>query len=193
MTIVYAIEQVHKLGKIDKIESNRNRASITCIITMKYWSDNCTVLELQEHLLTKNIYRLYAYDQNYLLLMNATYFNISYHPVQHIDLILIVNKNISLGTITEFMNKINIGKISHYKEITTNDTTNQCVLYDIKLKNQEKKCIRIIVNYWYDTFLGYKIQSTIKQSQLYTFKNQWKIYPEIPYFMQNNIYNYNAH
>lgn len=195
--IVYAFEHVHELGKIEKIESNRIRDTITCIITMAYWSNNCTVLDLQGHLLTHNVYRLHVNDQNYLLIANTAFFNITYRPIQHMDLLLVVDKDVNIREIGEFMNKINIGKISHYKEVTikNNDLSNNCVVYDLqkmKAKNQEKKCIHIIFNHWFNTDLGHTIHKNIQQGQYCKFPNQWKFYFEPPYFIQNNPYNYTA-
>jgi hypothetical protein len=191
MTIVYAIEEVHQLGKIDQIQSNRTRESITCIITMAYWYTNSIVLDLQKQLFMNNVYRLHVTNDIYLLIANTVYFNIIYNHIQHVDLLLVVDKDTTIGEIGEFMNKLNIGKISHYKEIHT-DISNHCVTYFMKKAIKEKKCIQIIFNHWYDTISSHIIQKNMKECQTYTFRNQWKIYFETPFFIQNNPYNYTA-
>jgi hypothetical protein len=113
------------------------------------------------------------------------------------DLLLVVDKHTSIGEISEFVDNLKVGKISHYKEmiISKNDLTRKCVSYAIEKKkttDQEKKCIRIVFNYWYDTELGHVMYNNIQQGQCCIFPNTWRFYYEVPLSVHSNPYNYTA-
>jgi hypothetical protein len=191
--IVYIIEKVHELGKVDFIQSNIKDNTLTCYIQITYWNYNTMSQEVQHALMAKESYKIYYTQSLYLLFLSCPKSYV-YTNVQHMDLLLMVPKTMDIKEIQKTLDHLYLGTVHNilydYKEIT--EENNAILHYDISQPiNEDKQIVLVIFDYWFASRKTHTVQDRILKHHFYNYNKTIKMYYSKPQTSGVNPYNYN--
>jgi hypothetical protein len=203
-TVVFAIEKIHNMGKIDKIMCTKKGTHCTCYVYMEYWDDRKEINDIVDTIRKRERYRMY-YNKDRFLVLFPNFRAVTPTPPVHMDLVMAVPSHIKDSTMLAYFNELHIGKIRCVtsepmaKSEHSFCSSRQVLWYDANrslgaLPVGSLKCIIVQFEYWYLSDLAICMQADILKKQFYVdTKKDWRIYYEAPTEVGINPHRWTRH
>ena len=109
-TVVFAVEKIHQMGKIDKIMCTKKGNHCSCYVYMEYWDKRKEISVIVDTIRRKERYRMYYKEDKFLVLFPNFRASRPIPPV-HMDLIVAVHHTVKDSTVMAHFIDLHIGKI----------------------------------------------------------------------------------
>ena len=203
-TVVFAIEKIHNMGKIDKIMCTKKGTHCTCYVYMEYWSARKEINVIVDTIQKKERYRMY-YNADRFLVLFPNFRASTPTPPIHMDLIIAVASQVKESSVMGYFIDLHIGKIRRVTSEPINQSedsffsSRQVLWYDANRSLGSRpldslKCMIVQFEYWFLSDLAIRIQEDILKKQYYVDKHKkWRIYYEAPTQVGVNPYYWTRH
>jgi hypothetical protein len=203
-TVVFAVEKIHQMGKIDKIMCTKKGNHCSCYVYMEYWDKRKEISVIVDTIRRKERYRMYYKEDKFLVLFPNFRASRPIPPV-HMDLIVAVHHTVKDSTVMAHFIDLHIGKIRRVtsepiaKSENSHFSSRQVLWYDATQSPNSPpvsslKCVIVQFDYWFLSDLAIRMQEDILKKQYYSDGNKkWRVYYEAPKQVGINPYHWTRH